>query len=102
MSSAISVCNNFYTVDVTDGDGVAFVRVQYSLNAPPKSDSSYFLLTQNGTTWSAWLNIDTTSNSGMDTIHWRFWASDDLDNDTYFPSSGSFAFIDDLGCNGTD
>jgi len=102
MSSAISVCNNFYTVDVSDGNGVAFVRVQYSLNAPPKADSSYFLLTQNGSTWSAWLNIDTTSNSGMDTVHWRFWASDELDNDTYFPSSGSFAFIDDVGCNGSN
>ena len=100
--SIMSGCNNKYTVDVSDGDGVAFVRVQYSLNSPPKSDSSYFLLTQNGATWSALLNIDTTSNSGIDTVHWRFWARDELDNDTYFPSNGSFAYIDDEGCNGSN
>ena len=100
LSGTISTCSNFYSLNVYDTDGISFVRVQYSLNAPSLDGKSYFELVQSGSTWSAWLIIDTSSNGGLDHVYWRFWIMDSKGNESFYPSD-SFYYkdYDDCVCN---
>ncbi len=97
LSGTISTCSNFYSLDVFDNDGVSFVRVQYSLNAPSLDGGNYLDLIQNGSTWSAWLTIDTSSNGGLDHVYWRFWIMDSNGNESFYPN-GSFYYKDYGDC----
>ncbi len=81
-----------------DTDGIAFVRVEYQLNNPGFPGTTVALTNAGGDTWSKTFSINTTANSGTDTVYWRFWVSDLLGNTTYLPASGGYAYTDTLDC----
>jgi LysM repeat protein len=90
-------CANSYSVNVTDPDGVSWVKMEYSVNSPSFSGTEYFLLTKSGQMWSGTITVD-TSLPGTDTVYWRFWAGDGLSNESYYPASGSYSYMDPLDC----
>ena len=91
-------CANEFSVDVSDPEGVDFVKVDFSINDPSFAASDYFLLSQSGGTWSGLLTIPTTTNAGKDTVYWRFWVIDGLGNYSYYPSDVPFFYYDPLEC----
>jgi LysM repeat protein len=95
--ATILTCANSYSVNVTDLDGVSWVKMEYSVNSASFSGTEYFLLTQSGETWSGTITVD-TSLPGTDTVYWRFWAGDGLSNESYYPASGSYFYTDPLDC----
>lgn len=100
LSGGITVCSQTYSVEVSDIDGIQFVKVQFEVNAAVSGSSPIMLLNQNGTTWSGTFAIDTATTPTTDTVNWRFWARDGLGNDAYYPAQGSFAYTDSLNCTG--
>lgn len=100
LSSGITICNQTYTVEVSDIDGIQFVKVQFAVNSTLSAGSPTVILTQNGSIWSGTFAIDTSAASSTDTVSWRFWAQDGLGNDAYHPAGGNFAYTDSLNCSG--
>ncbi|MBW8011355.1 MAG: LysM peptidoglycan-binding domain-containing protein [Chloroflexi bacterium] len=99
--NAVISCANIFSIDVSDADGVSFVKMEYSLNNAAAFPSPYYvILTQAGNTWSDVLNIDTSLQAGTDVVYWRFWAIDGQGNYSYYPEVGSFSYTDSLDCIG--
>lgn len=94
VTGSIATCTNTYSIDVTDLDGISFVKVEYSLNGAGFPGTTV-LLTNSGATWSGSFSITTTAG---DTVDWRFWAGDSLGNSAYSPASGGYSYSDPLGC----
>jgi hypothetical protein len=94
-----SQCQLTFMITVTDTDGIAWVSVQYSLNDPPINTDPGFPLTPNGDTYSITTIIDTSANPGIDEVYWRFLAKDLAGNYTFFPSTGSFMYVDYANCS---
>jgi hypothetical protein len=94
--SDIVSCANFFSVDVSDPDGLAFVKIEYKINDPNLPSGTYFTLTQSGNTWSGTLTIPTSAPG--DTVYWRIWVIDGLGNYIYKPNDIPYSYIDPLGC----
>ena len=91
-------CANEFSADVSDPEGLNFVKVEFSINDPTFAASDYFVLSQSGSTWSGLLTIPTAANAGTDTVYWRFWVIDGLSNYFYFPADVEFFYNDSLEC----
>lgn len=101
-SDVIAQCDNFYSVMAKDNTEKIFsLRVEYALN-PNLNNSQWLSMDVSGGTWYGTHLIDTQSNPGPDTVYWRFWArSYNHGNDIYYyPSSGTFSYLDNLNCGG--
>lgn len=98
VTGSIATCSNTYSIDVTDLDGISFVKVEYALNGAGFSGKTVALTNAGGATWSGTFSITTAATIGLDTVDWRFWAGDSLGNNAYFPASGGFAYTDSLDC----
>jgi hypothetical protein len=96
---AITTCENTYTAVVTDVDGIANVKIQFSVNDPNfKSPISFGMVNTGGDTYAITKSIDTHKVTGEDTVYWRLRAKDNAGNFTYHPEGSAYAFTDPLDC----
>ena len=102
ISGEITQCDNFFSVVAIDNTEQIFsVKIEYSLN-PNLNNAQWLSMSYSGGAWSGTHLITTHANPGPDTVYWRFWARTyNHGNDIYYyPSSGTFAYIDLLNCGG--
>ncbi|MDH5505782.1 MAG: LysM peptidoglycan-binding domain-containing protein [Anaerolineae bacterium] len=98
VSGLITTCENLFSADVKDIDGISFVKVEFRVGDSNFAlGSNYYHLVQNGNTWSSFLILD-TSTAGVNVVYWRFWAIDGFGNYTYFPAIGAFSYTDTQDC----
>lgn len=104
-SGSLASCNNTYSIDAEDGDGLAFVRVEYyiadgSSDLPVFDGLTYEDLTQSGDTWSKTFSFSHSVGGGgdVDYLHWRFWVKDAKGNTTYFPGLGAYKVSFNFSC----
>ncbi len=71
--TSIGTCENFYSINVTDPDGILTVKLVASVNDPAFTNPTYHLMfDQGGGTYEINLAIDTSANVGSDTVYYRF------------------------------
>jgi LysM repeat protein len=102
-SGTLSQCSNFYSVNVSDPDGIQTVKVHYALNDAAKVDSTpsaFVLNAAGGTTYSANFVVDTSAVKGTDTVYFRFVVFDNAANQQVYPDTTAtpFAFTDAMDC----
>jgi hypothetical protein len=96
-----SQCLMLFSINVSDIDGIAWVRVQYNIGSPISDSTSnaYFELSFADGVYKHYYVVDTSENPGLDVIYWRFWTMDLLGNEAFFPSTGSFSYKDYADCS---
>ncbi|MCD4671721.1 MAG: FecR domain-containing protein [Anaerolineaceae bacterium] len=94
-TGTLTVCNNPYSVNAADPDGIASVKVQYSINDANFSSPRYAgpLPLTTGSTYSGTLTLSGTTAS--DKVYWRFIAKDTRGMFSY---SYTFMYDDTVGC----
>jgi hypothetical protein len=81
-TSIIAVCDQFYQVEALDFNGVNAVSVEYSVNDNTFSSPGAFPLTNTGNFF--WEGTSPVSAAVNDTVYWRFIATDNTANQTFF------------------
>ena len=94
-SGAIGACSQAYSVTAADPDGIASVKVQYSINDSSFGSPRYAgpLTTVSGSTYAG--NLTLSGTSSVDKVYWRF-----IVKDTRGMFSYSYPFMYDgtVGC----
>jgi FecR protein len=94
-TGSIGTCSQPYSVSATDPDGIASVKVQYSINDSSFSSPRYAgpLSTVSGSTYAG--NLTLSGTSSVDKVYWRF-----IVKDTRGMFSYSYPFMYDgtVGC----
>jgi FecR protein len=94
-SGSIAACSQAYSVNAADPDGIAFVKVQYSINDSSFSSPRYAgpLPAVSASTYAGSLTLSGTSS--VDKVYWRF-----IVKDTRGMFSYSYPFMYDgtVGC----
>ncbi len=106
--SAAASCPNDYSIDVTDPDGIAEVKLLYTADGTnPKWDTAvtagtYELLTLTGTNTYGIANavLNSSYNAGTTNVLYRFAVKDDLGNIQYDPALGinPYKYTDKIDC----
>lgn len=107
-TGTLADCNNDYSIDVSEPDGVASVKLMYAWNDDTIASPSYKGLTQNSSfpnTYEGTINIDTYNSPAFsptpaDDIYYRFKVTDSQGSFSYYPDLGSSAltYSDALEC----
>ena len=94
-TGSLTVCGNSYSVTAADPDGIASVKVQYSLNDSSFSSPRYVgpITTVSGNTYAGGLTLSGTTAS--DKVYWRFIVKDSRGMFSY---SYPFMYDDTVGC----
>jgi hypothetical protein len=103
-SSSINSCTNFYSIDVTDPDGIQVVKLQAALNDPNQlniNPQEFNLSPAGGATYGGSFLVDTSADpNSPTTVYYRFVVLDAGGLVQYYPSSTSavYSFTDSLNC----
>ena len=96
--STISVCSNYYQVNVTDPEGVSEVYFLYSLDPTFTTYNTKLMNNIGGGNWDITYAVDTTANTGTDIVYWKFKAKDSVGDLTFYPAT-PFSYTDSLDCD---
>ena len=92
-------CSIPFSIDVTDADGIADVKVYYAVNDPTMASATFQRLSlAGGSTYSGNLTLDTWVNPGTDTVHYVYTVIDNLGVAQDFPASGTYSYTDAIDC----
>jgi hypothetical protein len=104
----ITQCLNYYKTDVTDPDGITYVKLYYivdengqGVNTEPANGDHVVLDHTGGNSYEkANFKISTANHAGYDVVYYRFAVVDSLSNFQYYPalSSSPYSYIDEMDC----
>ena len=94
-TGSLTVCSNSYSVTAADPDGIASVRVQYSINDASFASPRYSgtITTVSGNTYAG--NLTLSGTTASDKVYWRFIVKDSRGMFSY---SYPFMYDDTVGC----
>ncbi len=96
--TSIGACTNFYSINVTDPDGILTVKVVASVNDPAFTSPTYHLMSdQGGGVYELNLSIDTSANVGTDTVYYRYEMVDNSGWTQKYPTTPR-SYTDALDC----